>query len=158
MVSKLENEDFCIKHCWGVCEQNSIANSVHADDWTAELNIFVKNEFEVGKLITMITIFLKNFKQIVCYVFEKKSNIFLLFISECEADRALCRNNGTCSLNDQGAATCACVGGYEGVYCTGRWMKKNEKIGHLIFIKQSERCSENCSTLHSMIVIDDNFN
>ena len=27
----------CIKHCWG--EQNSTVNSVHADDWTAELAI-----------------------------------------------------------------------------------------------------------------------
>ena len=26
MASQLENENCCVKHCWGVCEQNSIVN------------------------------------------------------------------------------------------------------------------------------------
>ena len=32
-----ENVPCCIKHCCGVCEQNSIVNSVdvHVDDWTS---------------------------------------------------------------------------------------------------------------------------
>ena len=57
-------------------------------------------------------------KSLLCI--SNKNKYSYCFVSECEADRALCRNNGTCSLNDLGAATCACVGGYEGVYCTGR--------------------------------------
>ena len=35
---------YCIKHCWGVYEQNSIVNSVHVDDWTVELAIIASND------------------------------------------------------------------------------------------------------------------
>ena len=37
----------CIKHCWG--EQNSTVNSVHVDDWTAEL-VIIASKAE-GELI-----------------------------------------------------------------------------------------------------------
>ena len=43
MASKLKVGLNCIKHCWGVCEQNSIVNSAHEDDWTAELAIIDSN-------------------------------------------------------------------------------------------------------------------
>ena len=31
MASKLEDQLCCIKHCWSVCEENSIVNSVRVD-------------------------------------------------------------------------------------------------------------------------------
>ena len=33
----------CIKHCWGVYEQNNIVNSICVGDWTAELAIIASN-------------------------------------------------------------------------------------------------------------------
>ena len=45
----------CIKHCWGVYEQNSIVNSVRVDDWTAELAIIGSNEIGVS-LLAMIAL------------------------------------------------------------------------------------------------------
>ena len=44
MAFQLENDDCCIKHCWGVYEQNDIVNSVRVDDWTPELAIIGSNE------------------------------------------------------------------------------------------------------------------
>ena len=44
MTSQLENEPWYNKPCWGVYEQNSIVNSVHVDDWTAEWEIIPNNE------------------------------------------------------------------------------------------------------------------
>ena len=41
----------CIKHCWGVYEQNSIVNNVSVDDWTAELAIIASNEIGGCNLI-----------------------------------------------------------------------------------------------------------
>ena len=35
--SLLVNEPYCIKSCWGVCEQNSIVNGVCTADWIAAL-------------------------------------------------------------------------------------------------------------------------
>ena len=34
----------CIKHCWGVYEQNNIVNSVHVNGWTTEWAIIASNE------------------------------------------------------------------------------------------------------------------
>ena len=45
----------CIKHCWGVYEQNIIVNSVSVDDWTAELAIIASNEIGVS-LLAMIAL------------------------------------------------------------------------------------------------------
>ena len=42
--SQLDNELYGIKHGWGVYEQNTIANRVHVDDWTAEWAIIASNE------------------------------------------------------------------------------------------------------------------
>ena len=36
ITSQLENEFYCIKHWWGLYEQNNIVTSFHVDDWTAE--------------------------------------------------------------------------------------------------------------------------
>ena len=49
MASKFPNELCCIKHCWDVCEQNSIVNSVRVDATTAEWAIIASNtpEFEI---------------------------------------------------------------------------------------------------------------
>ena len=44
MVPQLASENCCINHCWGVYEQNSIVNSVRADDRTAELAIIASNK------------------------------------------------------------------------------------------------------------------
>ena len=44
MTFQLENELDGIKYCWGVYEQNSIVNSLCADDWTAELAIIATND------------------------------------------------------------------------------------------------------------------
>ena len=41
MTSQLMNERCCIKHCWGVYEQNTIVISVHVNNWTAEWPIIV---------------------------------------------------------------------------------------------------------------------
>ena len=41
--SQLENECCGIKQYWGVCEQNSIVNSVRVDDWTAKWGIIAIN-------------------------------------------------------------------------------------------------------------------
>ena len=43
MASQLENELCCIKHCWGVYEQNSIVNNAPVYDWTAEWAIIASN-------------------------------------------------------------------------------------------------------------------
>ena len=42
---QIENElcSTCIKDCWGVCEQNTIENSVRMDDYTVELTIIISN-------------------------------------------------------------------------------------------------------------------
>ena len=37
------NELCCIKHCWGVYEQDSLVNSVGVDDWTAEWAMIASN-------------------------------------------------------------------------------------------------------------------
>ena len=42
-VAQLPNELICIKHCWGVYQQNSIVNSVRVDDWAAERAIIASN-------------------------------------------------------------------------------------------------------------------
>ena len=39
MAFQFKNGFCCIKHCWNVQEQKSIANSLGVDDWTAELAI-----------------------------------------------------------------------------------------------------------------------
>ena len=44
MASQLKNEHGCVKHCWGVYEQNSIRE----DDWTAEREIIASNMFKVN--------------------------------------------------------------------------------------------------------------
>ena len=54
MASELASEVCCMKDCWGACEQNSIVNGVHADDWTAELAIIVNNaasDMSLSKII-----------------------------------------------------------------------------------------------------------
>ena len=43
MVFQLVNELCCIKHCEGVCGQNSIVNGVRIDDWSAECVIIASN-------------------------------------------------------------------------------------------------------------------
>ena len=40
---QLEKATYCVKHCWGVYEQNSIVNNVCVDDWTAESVIIASN-------------------------------------------------------------------------------------------------------------------
>ena len=61
MASQLENEPCCIKHCWGVYEQNSIVNSVHEDDWTAERVIIAR----IGWIELLLL-------EQCCYFFVKK--------------------------------------------------------------------------------------
>ena len=50
------NEFCCFKHCWGVCEQNAIVNSVHVDEWTAEWGIITSN----GTCFSQPFVFLQN--------------------------------------------------------------------------------------------------
>ena len=43
MTSLLANEHSCIKHCWGIYEQNSHVNTVRVVNWTAERVITASN-------------------------------------------------------------------------------------------------------------------
>ena len=43
MDFQFENELCCIKHCWGVYEQNNIVNSVGVNDGKAEWSIIAGN-------------------------------------------------------------------------------------------------------------------
>ena len=45
MAPHLRNELCCPKHCWCTYEQNSIVNSVRADDWTTALVVIASNEY-----------------------------------------------------------------------------------------------------------------
>ena len=51
MDSQLENELYCIKHCWGVYKQKSTVNSVRIDDWTTEWAIIANNELSAGESV-----------------------------------------------------------------------------------------------------------
>ena len=44
MTSQLENELGDVKHCWRICKQNIIVNSVGVDHWTYELAIIASND------------------------------------------------------------------------------------------------------------------
>ena len=68
MAFQLGNEFYCIKHCRGVYEQNSIANSVHEDDWTAERVIIAR----IGWIELLM---LEQY----CYFLAKKLSSTLLF-------------------------------------------------------------------------------
>ena len=43
MAYQLENGDCDIRQCWDIYEQNSVVESVCADDWTAEWAIIASN-------------------------------------------------------------------------------------------------------------------
>ena len=53
MASQLENELSCIKHCLGVCEQNSIVNSIRVDSWTTEGEIVDSNGYSTTPHVQM---------------------------------------------------------------------------------------------------------
>ena len=44
MVFQLENGLACVNRRWCVYEQNCIVDSVHVDDWTAELTIIASKD------------------------------------------------------------------------------------------------------------------
>ena len=45
--------------------------------------------------------------------------IIVLIISVSPCDNNPCENNGTCSVDVNGNATCTCDGNWSGTYCQG---------------------------------------
>ena len=61
-----------------------------------------------------------------CFHTKSSSNIwfriitFLFLVSPC--DNNPCENNGTCSVDVNFEATCACNGEWSGYYCSGKFI------------------------------------